>query len=138
VKAPYVEKLSTAVIEAIIEYGEKMPDDPACMINLHSCHGRGAQPDSSACFSKRGAHMIVEIIGATVKEANMKAAHAWAAEMGLALKRNGVALEGGYVNLMGIEDPVERCFGNCWDSLKALKRKLDNENIFAHAVPSLA
>jgi hypothetical protein len=137
VRAPYVDRLSTPVIDTIIEYAEKMPDDPACMINLHTCHGRGAQPDIRACFGKRGSHMIVEIIGATEKEFNREAAHAWAAKTDIVLKQKGVVLDGGYVNLMGVNDSVNRCFGSGWDPLLELKRKLDKNNVFAYAVPSL-
>ena len=137
VEAPYVSHLSAAFIDTVIKYVARMPDDPACMINLHSCHGVGAQSNPSAAFGKRERHMIAEVIGATVDPEMKGKAYRWCAEMGAELRRKGLTVEGGSVNLMRAEESVDECFGSGWERLKSSKRKSDPEDVFAFAVPSL-
>jgi hypothetical protein len=137
VQSCHVDRLSTAVIDIIVDSTAELPDDTTCMINLHGCHGKGAQPDIAACFGKRSQHILVEIVGTTSLEINQDKAYAWATRTHQEFKRRGVATKGGYPNLMRPEESVNDCFGISWDRLKALKMKLDSDNVFSNAVPSL-
>ena len=53
------------------------------------------------------------------------------------VQAEGSRNKGGYPNLMRLEESVQDCFGISWDRLKALKVKLDSDNVFSNAVPSL-
>ena len=64
-------------------------------------------------------------------------AYAWATRAHQEFKRRGVATKSGYPNLMRPEESVQDCFGISWDRLKALKVKLDRDNVFSNAVPNL-
>lgn len=55
--------------------------------------------------------MFMEIIGATVTEANRDEAYAWVVEMGRELRQKGLELKGGYVSLKRAEERVKECFG---------------------------
>jgi hypothetical protein len=136
-----VRELSNPLIDAIMDYAEMMPDDHACMINVHTCHGLGARPDLSASFAQRGKHLILEVIGATVDkspEVHDKV-KAWCLQTWKGLRAKGLCIDGGYVNLMDEREPVNGCFGGegSWQRLLALKRKYDRENVFANATPKL-
>ena len=133
----HVDRLSLNVIDIIVESAAEMPEDTSCLINLHDCHGKGAQPDDSACFGKRSQHILIEIVGATSLEANQDEAYSWAIRTHQEFKRGGVTTKGGYPNLMQSNESVEDCFGSSWDRLKALKLRLDKDNVFANAIPSL-
>ena len=70
VQSCHIDRLSIAAIDILVESTAELPEDSTCMINLHGCHGKGAQPDNTACFGKRTQHILVEIIGTTLLETN--------------------------------------------------------------------
>ena len=115
-----------------------IPTGSKAMFIIHIFHGQGAKSNLQSCFGMREPHIWVGIHGQTLQESNKKDAYAWADEVVLDLRKNGLMMNGGYVALMGTTEPVEACFGDNWDRLKELKRKLDQTSMFRYAVPSLS
>ena len=107
------------------------------MFIIHIVHGKATKPTSDSCFGMREPHIWVGIQGQTLEESNKNEAYAWSDEVVVDLKRNGLLMKGGYVAQMGGNEPFEDCFGDNWEKLKGLKKKLDQDSVFRNTVPSL-
>lgn len=108
------------------------------MFIIHLFHGEGAKPNLKSCFGMREPHVWLGIHGQTMEESNRQDAYAWSDEVVEDLKRIGLMMKGGYVALMGQDLSVEGCFGDNWERLMGLKRKLDGKHVFQHTVPPIA
>ncbi len=67
----------------------------------------------------------------------MHEAKDWTEALVKELKESGEVLPGGYVNFMGTEESTEGCFGDNWERMKELKRRVDGGNVFEFAQPLL-
>lgn len=107
------------------------------MFIIHIVHGKATKPTSNSCFGMREPHIWVGIHGQTLEESNKHEAYAWSDAVVANLKQNSLMMRGGYVAQMGPKEPVEDCFGDNWERLKELMKKLDQDSVFRYAVPSL-
>lgn len=137
IRTAYVKELSEPFIDLLLNHVEKIPAGTKAMFIIHVVHGQATKAAPNSCFGMREPHIWVGIHGQTLDESNKQEAYAWSDEVIKDLKDNGLMMIGGYVGLMGANEPVEQCFGDDWGKLKALKSKLDPKSVFRHAVPSL-
>lgn len=138
IRTAYAKDLSEPLIDLLLEHAEKIPEGTKAMFIIHLFHGQGAKPNLQSCFGMRAPHIWLGIHGQTMEETNKQEAYAWSDEVVENLKKNGLVMKGGYVALMGKELPVNDSFGDNWDRLKELKRKLDGRHIFRYTVPFIA
>lgn len=123
----------------MIEYTEQMPAQTACncVFVVHACHGKGARTDEAASFGIRKPHMLLEAHSLATDLETKHLGFAWVESAMDQLQKRGLKMDGGYPNLMMPEESIEKCFGKNLGKLKALKKKLDPNNVFANAIPSL-
>jgi Berberine and berberine like len=107
------------------------------MFIIHIVHGQATITATNSCFGMREPHIWVGIHGQTMDENNKLEAYAWSDEVLGNLREAGLMMKGGYVGLMGGNEPAKECFGDNWDRLKELKKRLDTKSVFRHNVPSL-
>ncbi|KAE9379099.1 FAD-binding domain-containing protein [Stipitochalara longipes BDJ] len=138
IRTAYVKALSEPFIDLLLKHVDKIPAGTKAMFIVHVVHGQATKAAPISCFGMRKPHLWVGIHGQTLDEDNKQEASTWADEVVKDLKAGGLLMKGGYVALMGGDEPVQDCFGDNWDRLKELKKKLDPNPFFQHTVPSLA
>jgi hypothetical protein len=137
IRTAYVKDLSGPFIDLLLKHIEKIPIGTKAMFIIHVVHGRATRPVSDSCFGMRQPHIWVGIHGQTLEKSNSHEAYAWSNAVVEDLIAAGLMMDGGYVGLMGGNEPIDGCFGDNWERLKDLKRKLDPKLEFKHTVPSL-
>ena len=137
IRTAYVKELSDPFIDLLLKHIEKIPIGSKAMFIIHVIHGQATKPVSNSCFGIRETHIWVGIHGQTLDESNSHEAYAWSNGVVEDLKADGLMMNGGYVGLMGGNEPVDQCFGDNWEKLKDLKKKLDPKLDFKHTVPPL-
>jgi hypothetical protein len=137
IRTAYVKDLSERFINLLLNHVGKIPAGTRAMFIIHIVHGQGTKPVANSCFGVREPHIWVGIHGQTLEESNKYEAYAWADNVVDDLKRSRLVMKGGYVALLGGDEQVEECFGDNWERLKELKRKLDQKSVFRHTVPPL-
>ncbi len=137
IRTAYVKDLSEPLVDLLLKHVGKIPVGTKAMFIIHNVHGQAGKPVANSCFGMREPHIWVGIHGQTLDENSKHEAYAWADEVVEDLKENGLMMKGGYVAQMGDNEPVEECFGENWESLKILKRKLDHKSAFRYTVPPL-
>lgn len=110
---------------------------PLSGMYLHHFHGAATRVDpADTAFALRDDHLLAEIV-ATWEDPDGAAPHrAWAEKVTADLA--GVALPGGYANLLGPDEPdrVLAGYGGNRGRLLELKRRFDPDGVFS-AVPTL-
>jgi hypothetical protein len=137
IRTAYVKELSLPFIDLLLKHVSKIPAGTRAMFIIHAVHGQATKAVTTSCFGMREPHIWVGIHGQTLDESNKHEAYAWSDGVVEDLKKNELMMKGGYVALMGGNEPVEECFGGNWERLKELKRKVDQKSVFQHTVPSL-
>jgi hypothetical protein len=122
----------------LLKHVDNIPAGTKAMFIVHVVHGHAMKPTPNSCFGMREPHVWVGIHGQTLAEENKQEAFSWADEVVEELTEGGLLTKGGYVALMGENEPTEDCFGDNWGRLKELKNKLDPNLFFRNTVPSLA
>ena len=107
------------------------------MVNWHHFHGAAARiPAEAIAFGLRREHFMVEIVASWEPDGSNGAAHRqWALDLWKSLAP--FALPGGYANLLGPNDREQAAaaYGDNAARLRALKRRLDPDRVFAFAIP---
>ena len=110
---------------------------PQCWVGLHHFHGAATRmaPDGAA-FGERREHFMVEIIAGWKPDGDDGASHRrWAQDLRQSL--DPFALPGGYANFLAPDDheQVAEAYGGNAARLRALKRRIDPDGVFASAIP---
>lgn len=137
IRTAYVKELSDPFIDLLLKHIEKIPAGTKAMFIVHIVHGQAAKPVLGSYFGMREPHIWVGIHGQTLDKSNSHEAYAWSDAVVEDLKAAGLMMNGGYVGLMGGNEPVDECFGDNWERLKELKKNLDPKLDFKNTVPSL-
>jgi hypothetical protein len=102
---------------------------------------RSAQePEQKSVFGTRARHHMFEIYAILADKSIAEERVRWAAKIKADLQADDAdnILEGSYISLGSHEDvDVRKIYGKHYDTLAALKRKYDPENVFKHSVPRL-
>ncbi|KAL4895171.1 hypothetical protein BDV59DRAFT_174578 [Aspergillus ambiguus] len=123
------------------------PPHPLSAVIFHNNHGKGVRHEVAdtvgAAFPNRYQHVILGLHGGTrlgwADEQELADAARWVIELEEALDRNGLSLPGGFPAFWPPDQvEIERFFGEERASrLRQLKARLDPNNLFHHALPSL-
>jgi FAD/FMN-containing dehydrogenase len=111
---------------------------PGCAMISHEFRGAAARvPATATAFGLRRNHVLIEILAVCPPDASAEEyqRHSrWARAVRDSF--DGVALPGGYVNLMAKDDPrAAESYGPNAARLMAAKRKYDPDNLFRSAIP---
>jgi FAD/FMN-containing dehydrogenase len=125
-----VAGFSPEVVAALVDAGSSRTS-PSSGIMSHHFHGAAARvPAGATAFDRRDEHFVVEIVAAW-QPGDGSAHRAWADAASAALAPH--ALRGGYVNLLGPDEPgqIAHLYGPNADRLRAAKARFDPETVFA-------
>ncbi|GKU11030.1 unnamed protein product, partial [Fusarium langsethiae] len=102
---------------------------------------RSAQePEQKSVFGTRARHHMFEIYAILADKSIAEERVRWAAKVKADLQADDAdnILEGSYISLGSHEDvDVRKIYGKHYNTLAALKRKYDPENVFKHSIPRL-
>ncbi|KAL2842916.1 FAD-binding domain-containing protein [Aspergillus pseudoustus] len=140
--------ISNATAEAIGRNLALLPSDPAAMFTVHQLRGPsvdGTLTKPLSVFATREPHYMLEILGYATSGVDQGASEAWAAQMAaeIELAGQGDILPTAYVSLYGpgpTESPdkvLEKVYGSKAEVVRLLKARVDPENTFRLAVPTL-
>jgi hypothetical protein len=135
-KCHAVPKLSPEVIDILVKNSLLSPIDSLASIIIHITHGKACLPNPDSCFVQRQPHASIEIVGASFEESEKDVMFSWADSVSNDLKDGGLVNEGQYAVFAAPGSQNEAWFGENWEKLKALKKKLDKDNIFQFATAS--
>jgi Berberine and berberine like len=128
--------LMPGAIDAIIRAVARKTS-PHSAIAFHHFHGFATRvPADAIAFGLRCEHFMVEIIASWKPDEDNGAAHRrWAQDLWQSLAP--FALRGGYANLLGPDDREQAAwaYGDNAARLRALKRRLDPDRVFASTIP---
>ncbi|KAF4960857.1 hypothetical protein FGADI_690 [Fusarium gaditjirri] len=98
------------------------------------------EPEQKSVFGTRARHHMFEIYAILADKTFAEERVKWAARVKAELQADDSdnILEGSYISLGSHEDvDVKKIYGKHYETLAALKRKYDPENMFKHSVPRL-
>jgi hypothetical protein len=133
-----ISRFTRTSASILYRYGSAIPPGRSYNVSAYICHGNITKPNPGACFANtmRKPHILLHINASTDDE-HMHEAREWPEGIVRELKEAGEVLGGGYVNFMGLEEGTSECFGDNWDKMKALKKKVDGGNLFKFAQPMI-
>ena len=102
---------------------------------------RDPVPNEASVFGSRVDHHMIELVAMTPqRELEIKGSE-WARQLLKDLREEDPdnVMDSSYVSLSGDEDSnYKKIYGSHYDGLVELKKKVDPENVFRHAVPRLS
>lgn len=127
----FLEALSDAFIDRVLEYGARMPS-PLSAVHIHQMGGAVGRPDAvGSAFGNRRAAFTYNLVSTWVAPAdddlNMSANRAVAADLA------PLSLGGAYVNFVSEQTPgsAQLAYGeDTYERLAAVKREYDPTNLF--------
>ncbi|KAJ3530661.1 hypothetical protein NM208_g9230 [Fusarium decemcellulare] len=130
-------QLTPRTISILAEYNASIPG-PGSLIAAQ--HVRLTEPGLPSVFNPRGEYYWLEIVG-TSRDPNVgRRADEWARALKQKLLENdpGNILDSAYVGFLdNNETDLARVYGSNCEALLAIKKKLDEKNIFKNTVPNL-
>ncbi|KAI3325061.1 FAD-binding domain-containing protein [Xylariaceae sp. AK1471] len=101
---------------------------------------RSPKPNEQSVFGNRTSHHMIELCSTTVDPALEKKSDDWAcaAQKDLLKKDPDNVVESRYIALVDKDDcDLKTVYGSHYDTLVALKKKYDPDNVFKYAIPRL-
>ncbi|KAI0886631.1 FAD-binding domain-containing protein [Annulohypoxylon maeteangense] len=133
-----VKKYTPKLAEVLAKYTSSLPGG-GIAISLHML--REPAPNEHSVFGSRVEHHMLEMIAATpVKELEAKGTE-WAAGLTRELREADPenVMESAYISLLDNDDmDCKKIYGAHYETLVALKKKYDPDNVFKYAIPRLS
>lgn len=127
-----------ATVAQLVRMCENMPEEAWCAISLIIAHCKATRPNAAASFGTRKAHILLHINAITDAATHEAIGAGWCDGVVAALEETGETLGPTYLNFMGLQEPAHRCFSTeAWERLKAVKRRVDPEDVFRFSQPQL-
>jgi FAD/FMN-containing dehydrogenase len=119
--------IDDAFIDAFVACADVMPD--SCALNVHHSHGAATRvPVVATAHAYRDPHLVIEILGVW-GAGDGRAERAWVSDSEHRL--DGIAVPGGWTNLMAPDDPRARdAYGPNTARLVAAKKRYDPDGVF--------
>ncbi|KAM5466569.1 hypothetical protein MauCBS54593_005826 [Microsporum audouinii] len=134
-----IPRFTPETIAVLLKYSEAIPEGGRYNIISHVGHGKGIQPNKESCFGTREPHILFHINApVSDKAGSMTDAQGWVDGLMADIKGTGQALKPAYVSFMGEDEATHESFGQNWERLQALKRDMDQKNLFKFAQPKLS
>lgn len=127
-------------VSVLAKYSESVPSGGA-MISVHSLRSPDLSEESNSVFGARQDHHMVEIVSMTADPSLEAEASTWGQALLRELKEQdpGNVLDTAYISLLDENDvDLRKIYHKHFDTLVALKKKYDPDNVFKHAVPKVA
>lgn len=121
----------------LVKYTKELPHIPETLWFEHRLHGAACRPTLPSCFGYRQAHIMIEIIGTSMKKEGAAQSAKWQEAFHRDGRRLPQTIKGGYVPMTSPEIPMELCYPGHWESLRNLKAKVDPGNVFRYSVTGL-
>ncbi|KAI5456771.1 hypothetical protein BGZ63DRAFT_428877 [Mariannaea sp. PMI_226] len=125
-------KFTDKTLTQIIDVCEAMPDEASCTISVNILHGKAARPNAASSFGTRQPHIMLHINAVTEDAAAEPIGVAWADRVVDAVTSTGESIGPTYVSFMESVDDADKCFGDNWGRLKAVKKDADPGNVFKY------
>ncbi|RGP64448.1 6-hydroxy-d-nicotine oxidase [Fusarium longipes] len=125
-----ISKFTSATLKQLIDACEAMPAEADCSITCTITHGKAAQPNALSAFGTRRPHIMFHINAVTDEAAHEDVAVAWADRLVDGVEATGDSIGPTYVSFMESEKDPKVCYGDSWDRLKAVKRSMDQDDVF--------
>ncbi|KAI1459686.1 FAD-binding domain-containing protein [Annulohypoxylon moriforme] len=133
-----VKKYTPKLAKTLAKYTSSIPGG-GIALSLHML--RAPAPNEHSVFGARVEHHMLEMVTTTpVKELELKGAE-WAAGLTREIKEADPenVMESSYVSLLDNDDSdYKKIYGAHYETLVALKKKYDPDNVFKYAVPRLS
>ncbi|ROW13166.1 hypothetical protein VPNG_04874 [Cytospora leucostoma] len=126
-------------VSVLAKYSQSVPGGNA-MIGVHSLRSPNLSEDSNSVFGARQVHHVIEIVSMTTDPALEAEASTWGQAALRELKEQdpGNVLDTAYISLLDQNDvDLRNIYHKHFDTLVALKKKFDPDNVFKHAVPKI-
>ena len=125
-------------VHALVSSAQSVPDDAAWAIVVQFIFGEPITPRDDSCFQIREPFLFMHVMAPVALEDLNSDSKQWAEGVYNDLKNLGL-IKTEYLAIMGPESSAEECFGKeDLARLKALKKKIDPENVFKHVPANLA
>ncbi|GKU22902.1 unnamed protein product [Fusarium langsethiae] len=125
-----ISKFTSDTLKQLIDACESMPVEADCSIAGTILHGKAAQPNALSAFGTRQAHIMFHINAVIEEAGHQDIAIAWADHLVEGVESTGDSIGSTYVSFMESEKDPRGCYGENWDRLKAVKRKVDPNDVF--------
>ncbi len=129
-KSHHLKELSTACIEKVLEYAQKLPTESTEIFIPHMEGAPGRVPADATAYSFRSNPFVLNVHTRWESEQNDRECISWAREFS---EQTKVFAEGVYVNFLSDEgdDRVREAYtSGVWERLVHLKNKYDPQNVF--------
>jgi hypothetical protein len=139
IRSHRVATITPELTDILIKHLSSTQPDSMSTFILHGVHGKACIPNPGSCFNQRDSHSVVEIIGATRQESEKMEAYSWADAVSKELQETNLLMRGEYPALTDPSRLNSRdWYGETYDKLIKLKKRVDGGDFFQFAVPSLA
>jgi hypothetical protein len=136
-RSVFISSLTPTAVKILTTAASNIPDGVQFGIGTFLVRGEAirARPESS--FRIREPYVFVHALGPVAEESRLEESRTFTDGALNGLKEAGL-IKANYLAIMGPDLSTEECFGKeSFDRLKALKKKVDPENIFQHVPASL-
>ncbi|KAK5988362.1 FAD-linked oxidoreductase aurO [Cladobotryum mycophilum] len=131
-----IPRFTSATISQLLKRVEAIPGERSYTLIAHLAHGKGTKPNPAACFGTRKPHILFHI-NACDEEERMPEGKAWVDGVVSALESTGESTKSTYASFMGEDEDTSHLYADGWDRLKALKKRVDGQNVFKYSQPKL-
>ena len=132
----FISKLSPPAVKILLTAATNVSDGMEWGIGTFLVMGEAIKPQPTSSFVLREEYVFLHALAQVKAKERLFEPIDWKNEIMNQMKKLGL-VKANYLAIMGPDLSVEECFGNeKFESLKALKRKVDPGDMFKH-VPAL-
>uniref|UniRef100_A0A093VYQ9 6-hydroxy-D-nicotine oxidase n=1 Tax=Talaromyces marneffei PM1 TaxID=1077442 RepID=A0A093VYQ9_TALMA len=132
-----IPKWTPKTVDVLLNATRAIPKMRKYNIGSHIGHGKHTRENATSCFPYRKPHILFHI-NACDDTDKMDEAKAWVEKLVADLVATGEGELGVYVSFMGEDEQTKQSFADNWDQMRAIKAKVDTNNLFQFAQPRLA
>jgi hypothetical protein len=136
-RAVFINGFTPDAVKILAAAAEKIPDGVQWGIGTFPVFGESTKPHPESSFRVREPFGFIHALGPVADPSRVAEGKEWTDGILNELKAAGL-VKANYLGILGLDLDVEECFGKeNFGRLKALKRKVDPENVFKHVPAAL-